>query len=384
MYFTSSPEVQPEKQINMRQFLIFTQKEFYHIFRDRWTMMILLILPVVMLILFGYAITTEIRNSHFVVFDPSRDAATQGIVNKLETSEYFIFDGYVHTPQEAEEIFMRGKIGMFIIFSENFYSNMLHTGNAQIRIVTDGSDPNTAHTLTLYAQNLMTSYQQEIFKTESVPFQIDQQIRLLYNPTMKGLYNTVPGVMGMLIMLVCAMMTSVSIVREKEKGNMEILLVSPMKPLSIILAKVIPFFMISLMNFTTIILIATLIMGVPVNGSWLLLIAVSLLFIFVSLAIGILISTLVSKQMVALLASAMGLLLPAVLLSGLIFPVSSMPIALQWIAQILPVKWYIEAMRSIMIMGVGFSEVSMQFAVLSVMAVLILTLSLRNFKIRLD
>jgi len=230
----------------------------------------------------------------------------------------------------------------------------------------------------------MATYQQEIFKTESVPFQIDQQIRLLYNPTMKGLYNTVPGVMGMLIMLVCAMMTSVSIVREKEKGNMEILLVSPMKPLSIILAKVIPFFMISLMNFTTIILIATLIMGVPVNGSWLLLIAVSLLFIFVSLAIGILISTLVSKQMVALLASAMGLLLPAVLLSGLIFPVSSMPIALQWIAQILPVKWYIEAMRSIMIMGVGFSEVSMQFAVLSVMAVLILTLSLRNFKIRLD
>jgi len=384
MYFTSSPEVQPEKQINMRQFLIFTQKEFYHIFRDRWTMMILLILPVVMLILFGYAITTEIRNSHFVVFDPSRDAATQGIVNKLETSEYFIFDGYVHSPQEAEEIFMRGEIGMFIIFSGNFYSNMLHTGNAQIRIVTDGSDPNTAHTLTLYAQNLMTSYQQEIFKTESVPFQIDQQIRLLYNPTMKGLYNTVPGVMGMLIMLVCAMMTSVSIVREKEKGNMEILLVSPMKPLSIILAKVIPFFMISLMNFTTIILIATLIMGVPVNGSWLLLIAVSLLFIFVSLAIGILISALVSKQMIALLASAMGLLLPAVLLSGLIFPVSSMPIALQWIAQILPVKWYIEAMRSIMIMGVGFSEVSMQFAVLSVMAVLILTLSLRNFKIRLD
>lgn len=384
MYFISSPEVQPEKQINMRQFLIFTQKEFYHIFRDRWTMMILLILPVVMLILFGYAITTEIRNSHFVVFDPSRDAATQGIVNKLETSEYFIFDGYVQSPQEAEEIFMRGEIGMFIIFSENFYSNMLHTGNAQIRIVTDGSDPNTAHTLTLYAQNLMASYQQDFFKTEVVPFQIEQQIRLLYNPTMKGLYNTVPGVMGMLIMLVCAMMTSVSIVREKEKGNMEILLVSPMKPLSIILAKVIPFFMISLMNFTTIILIATLIMGVPVNGSWFLLITVSLLFIFVSLAIGILISTLVSKQMIALLASAMGLLLPAVLLSGLIFPVSSMPVVLQWIAQILPVKWYIEAMRSIMIMGVGFSAVSMQFAVLAAMALIILTLSLRNFKIRLD
>lgn len=165
---------------------------------------------------------------------------------------------------------------------------------------------------------------------------------------------------------------------------MEILLVSPMKPISIILAKVVPFFMISLMNFTTIIVIATTLMGVPVNGSWFLLIAVSLLFIFVSLAIGILISTLVSKQMIALLASAMGLMLPAVLLSGLVFPVSSMPIALQWVAQVLPVKWYIEAMRSIMIMGVGFSSVSLQFFILSGMAVLLLVLSLRNFKIRLD
>jgi len=368
----------------MRQFWIFTQKEFYHILRDRWTMMILIVLPVVMLILFGYAITTEIRNAHFMVYDPSRDVATQGIVNKLETSEYFIFDGYVNSPQEAEKIFQRGDIGMLIIFGENFYSNMLHTGNAQVRIVTDGSDPNNAQTLTLYAQNLMSSYQQDVFKTEGVPFQIESDIRLLYNPTMKGLYNTVPGVMGMLIMLVCAMMTSVSIVREKEKGNMEILLVSPMKPISIILAKVVPFFMISLMNFATIIFIATVIMGVPVNGSWFLLIGVSLLFIFVSLALGILISTLVNKQMIAMLASAMGLMLPAVLLSGLVFPVSSMPVALQWVAQILPVKWYIEAMRSIMIMGVGFSEIAMQVGVLLLMAVVLLALSLRNFKIRLD
>jgi ABC-2 type transport system permease protein len=384
MYFISSHEVQHVKQIDMRQFWIFTKKEFYHILRDRWTMMILIVLPVVMLILFGYAITTEIRNAHFVVYDPSRDVATQGIVNKLETSEYFIFDGYVNSPQDAEKIFQRGDIGMFIIFGENFYSNMLHTGNAQVRIVTDGSDPNTAQTLTLYAQNLMSSYQQDVFKTEGVPFQIQSDIRLLYNPTMKGLYNTVPGVMGMLIMLVCAMMTSVSIVREKEKGNMEILLVSPMKPISIILAKVVPFFMISLMNFATIIFIATVIMGVPVNGSWFLMIVVSLLFIFVSLALGILISTLVKKQMVAMLASAMGLMLPAVLLSGLVFPVSSMPVALQWIAQILPVKWYIEAMRSIMIMGVGFYEIAMQMGVLLLMAVVLLALSLRNFKIRLD
>jgi ABC-2 type transport system permease protein len=367
----------------MRQFLIFTQKEFYHILRDRWTMLILLVLPVIMLILFGYAISTEIRNAHFVVFDPSRDVATQGIVNKLETSEYFIFDEYVNSPQQAEELFMKGDIGMFIIFSEHFYSNMIHTGDAQVQVVTDGSDPNTANTLTLYAQNLINSYQQNMNRSSNVPYQISPDIRLLYNPSMKGSYNTVPGVMGMLIMLVCAMMTSISIAREKEKGNMEILLVSPMKPISIILAKVIPYFCISVVNFATIMFIATVIMGVPVNGSWLLLIAFSFLFIFVSLAIGLLISTLVSKQMLAMLISAMGLMLPAVLLSGLVFPISSMPVALQWIAQILPVKWYIEATRAIMIMGVGFSSLILQFTVLSAMALILLFLSLRNFKIRL-
>lgn len=368
----------------MKQFWIFTQKEFYHILRDPWTMIILLVLPVVMLILFGYAISTEIRNAHFVVYAPSRDVTTQGIVNKLETSEYFTFDGYVNSPQEAEELFMEGDIGMFVIFSENFYNSMIHTGDAQVQIVTDGSDPNTANTLTLYAQSLINSYQQDMNKDMSVPYVITPDVRLLYNPSMKGSYNTVPGVMGMLIMLVCAMMTSISIAREKEKGNMEILLVSPMKPLSIILAKVIPYFCISVVNFITIMFIATVIMQVPVNGSWLLLLAVSLLFIFVSLAIGLLISTVVSRQMVAMLISAMGLMLPAVLLSGLVFPISSMPVALQWVSQILPVKWYIESTRAIMIMGVGFSSLTTQFAVLSAMALGLLFLSLRNFKIRLD
>lgn len=367
----------------MRQFFVFTYKEFLHILRDRWTMLILLVLPVVMLILFGYAISTEIRNTHFVVFDPSRDAATQGMINKLETSEYFIFDGYVHSRQEAEMLFMQGDIGMFIVFSNAFYSNMVHTGEAQVQIVTDGSDPNTANTLTLYAQNLLASYQQDIMENNKVPYQIQSSVRLLYNPAMKGSFNTVPGVMGMLVMLVCAMMTSVSIVREKEKGNMEILLVSPMKPLSLILSKLVPYFTISVLNFATILFIATVIMKVPVNGSWALLFAVSLLFIFVSLALGLLISTLVSKQMVAMLASAMGLMLPAVLLSGLVFPISSMPVAMQWIAQILPVKWYIEATRAIMIMGVDFHSVALQFGILSFMAVVLMILSIRNFKTRL-
>jgi len=368
----------------MKQFWVFTQKEFYHILRDRWTMLILLVLPVIMLILFGYAITTEIKNARFVVFDPSRDVATQGIVNKLEMSEYFIFDGYVSSPAMAEDLFKKGEIGLFVMFSEKFYSNMLHTGDAQVGLVSDGTDPNTANTLTLYAQNLIASYQQEISEAQGVPYQISPEIKLLYNPSMKGSFNTVPGVMGMLIMLVCAMMTSISIAREKEKGNMEVLLVSPMKPISIILAKVIPYFCLSVVNFATILSIATIIMGVPVNGSWFLLTLVSLLFIFVSLAIGLLISTLVNKQMLAMLISGMVLMLPAVLLSGLIFPVSSMPMLLRWVAQILPVKWYIEATRSIMIQGVGFSSVALQVGVLSGMAVILVFVSIRNFKSRLE
>ena len=370
----------------MRQFRVFVQKEFYHIFRDRWTTVILLVLPVVMIILFGFGITTEIRNTKFAVYDPSRDVATQGIVNKLETSEYFSLDRYVNSPEEIEPLFRDGEIGFVVVLGENFYENLLHTGNAKIQLIADGTDPNTASILTSYATILLSSYQQELTGKSSgaIPYQIKTEVRLLYNPSLKSAYNIVPGIMGMILMLICALMTSVSIAREKELGTMELLLVSPMKPILIIISKLVPYFAISVINYITILLLSVFILNVPIAGSLVLLSALSLLFIFVSLSIGILISSLVEKQIVALLISGMVLMLPAVFLSGLMFPIESMPVVLQWISHILPVKWFIIAVRSVMIKGLGFSSIIREVLILIGMGVVIITISLKKFKYRLE
>ena len=293
----------------MKKFLVFIQKEFYHIVRDTWTMIILLALPIVMTLLFGFGISTEIKNAKFAVYDPSHDLATQKIIDKIKTSDYFTLETYIDDPNQIETIFQEGKISLVIVFSEQFYENMLHTGDAQILLIADGTDPNTASTLTSYASRLVASYQQDQMGVSGMPpYQIHTEVKLLYNPTLKGSYNTVPGVMGMILMLICAMMTSVSIAREKELGSMEVILVSPMPPLLIILSKVIPYFAISIVNFTTVLLLSVYALEIPIVGNIFLLYGLALLFIFVSLALGLLISSLVDKQIVALLISVMGLL----------------------------------------------------------------------------
>jgi ABC-2 type transport system permease protein len=333
-----------------------------------------------MIILFGFGINTEIKNTKFAVYDPSHDVATQGIVNKLSTSEYFTLSEFVNTPNEIENIFKEKGIGLVVVFSEKFYENLLHTGDAQVQLITDGTDPNTASILTAYASNLIFSYQQDLISVQDIPYQIKPEIKLLYNPTLKGVYSTVPGIIGVILILICAMMTSISIAREKEQGTMEILLVSPMKPIVLILAKVVPFFCISIVNLVTILLLSVFVLEVPIVGSLFLLILVSLLYIFVALSIGLLISSVVDKQMVALLISGMALMLPFVYLSGMMFPIESMPIVLQWISNIIPAKWFIIAMRNIMIKGLGFSSIVKEVAILSFMALFFIMLSLKKFK----
>ncbi|MCK9305681.1 MAG: ABC transporter permease [Bacteroidales bacterium] len=373
----------------MDQFLTFVQKEFYHILRDRWTTIILLILPVLMLILFGYGISTEVKNTKFAVYDPSRDAVTQGIVTKLASSEYFSLGGYLTGPSEIEKCFTKSDYGLVVVFGTNFSSRLTQPSEAQIELIADGSDPNTASILTTYASALINSYLGEQIKggfikvRETSPL-ITPEVKLLYNPAMKNSFNTVPGIMGVVIILICALMTSVSLTREKEYGTMEVLLASPMKPILIIFSKVIPYFCLSLVNLATILTLARYMLGVPIKGSFVLVVFVSLLYIFVSLALGLLISTVAKKQIVALLISGAGLMLPVVYLSGMLFPLESLPAALQWIANIIPAKWYIIAMRNIMIKGLGFSSVIREVVILSVMAAFLITASFKRFKIRLE
>ena len=368
----------------MKQFYSFVRKEFHHILRDKTTMAILLVLPVLMLLLYGYAITTEVRNSKIAIYDPSNDSFTKAVAEKLNASDYFSVVRYLNNPADINQQFGKGEVKMVIAFSEKCYENMMHTGNAQIALIADGTDPNSAKSVVTYATSIIAQYQQELHRVQQIPFQIEPQVKLLYNPTMKGAYNFVPGVMGMILMLICAMMTSISIAREKELGTMEILLVSPVKPAHIIIAKTIPYFILSLINLTTILLISVFILGVPVAGSLFWLLILSLVYIFVNLSLGLVISSVVDNQQTALLISGMVLMLPVIMLSGMMFPVENMPVFFQWLSQIIPAKWYIIGVKKIMIKGLGFSAILPQLSVLLGMGLLLVAVSIKKFKYRLE
>ncbi len=367
----------------MKQFISFIRKEFFHIFRDRRTMLILLGMPIVQIILFGFAITTEVKNVRVAVLDPSNDVVTRRIIDRMDASEYFTVIRRLYSPADMEASFGRGEIDMALVFSERF-SDKLYTGEARVQLVSDATDPNMATMQAGYAANIISSAGQEMLPPGVHAAVIVPQLKLLYNPQMKSAYNFVPGVMGLILMLICAMMTSISIVREKETGTMEVLLVSPVKPLFIILAKAVPYFVLSFVNLTTILLLSVYVLDVPVAGSLFWLVVVSLLFIFVSLALGLLISTVTRTQVAAMLVSGLMLMMPTMLLSGMIFPIESMPVILQAISAVLPARWYIQAVRKLMIEGVDVSLVLMEVGILATMAVLLITVSFKKFKHRLE
>jgi len=366
----------------MKQFIAFVIKETKHILRDKRTMLILFGMPVVMMLLFGFAITTDVKNVRTVVVTSEMSPRTQQAVERLAHSEYFIITQTVNTPQEAERLIRCQKADMSLTPSPSPKGE--GSSNPQWQIMVDGSDPNMAQQWTNYAQSILS--QPADGKHYSLPstFGEGQGVRLLYNPQMRSAYNFVPAIMGMLLILICAMMTSISIVREKEKGTMEVLLVSPVRPLMVIIAKAVPYLVLAFGILITILLMARFVLGVPVAGSLFSILAVSTLYILLALSLGLLISNVAQTQLVALLMSAMVLLMPVVMLSGMIFPVESMPQVLQWLAAVVPPRYYIEAMRKLMIMGVGISEVAHEVAVMAAMTVVLLAIALKKFKQRLE
>lgn len=368
----------------MKQLMSFVRKEFYHIFRDKTTMMILLGIPVIQMILFGFALTTEVKNTRIVVLAPTYDEASERIISRLNNSAYFDVADRINSDDEIETVFRNGTARLVVVFEERFGEKLRHEGRAHVQLIADATDPNAATTFSFYASNIINDYQQDLMGATSNPYRITPEVKMLYNPQMIGAYNFVPGVLGMIIILICAMMTSIAIVREKEKGTMEILLVSPMKPIYSILSKITPYFVLSCINFASIILLSVFVLKVPVTGSFATLTFISLLYIFVSLALGLLISTFASTQLAAMLMSGMGLMMPVLLLSGMIFPVESMPYWLQLISNIIPARWYIEAVKAIMIQGLGFMAVWKEIAILTAMAFVLVAVSLKNFKVRLE
>ena len=352
----------------MKQFISFVIKEAKHILRDRRTMLILFGMPVVLMLLFGFAISTDVKDVRTVVVTSQTDHRTQAAVERLAQSEYFTITQTARTPQEAERIIRSQKADMAVVFAGGSAGR-----KGGVQFIVDGSDPNMAQQWTNYAQQVILNPQSSLVN-----------MRMLYNPQMKSAYNFVPAIMGMLLMLVCAMMTSISIVREKEKGTMELLLVSPVRPLMVIIAKAVPYLVLAFCILITILLMARYVLDVPLQGSVLWILFVSAIYILLALALGLLISNIAQTQLVALLMSAMVLLMPVIMLSGMIFPVESMPQVLQWIAAVVPPRYYTDAMRKLMIMGVGIGDLMKEVAVLSIMAAVLLAVSLKMFNTRLE
>lgn len=353
----------------------FIKKETKHIFRDARTVMILFGMPVVMMLIFGFALTTDVKDVRVALVTSSMDNVTQRIVDRINASEYFDVTVRADTTVQAKDLIRRGKADMALVFSNHFAGNMPSHG-AAVQIITDGTDPNTSIQQANYAR--------QIIMAEGGVSADGIVTNLLYNPQMKSAYNFVPGIMGLLLLIVCAMMTSVSIVREKERGMMEVLLVSPVKPLLIIVAKAVPYMALSIVVLAAILAIAHWVLGVPIAGGVLPIFAVSLLYILLALSLGLFISVMVNKQIVAMLASGLLLLFPSMLLSGMIYPVESMPFILQYVSCLVPARWYIDAVRKLMIMGVGIGYAWKEIVVLLVMTGLMLVLALVKFKKRLE
>ena len=340
--------------------------------------MILLGMPVLQIILFGFAITTELNHSRVAVLDPSKDAVTTRITERIDENRYFSVVKELSSASDIETVFRHDEADIVVAFTPDFDAN-LSTGEAGIQLVVDATDPNTGNMMAGYVQGIVGQALQS--GTQSSPI---VQTHLLFNPQMKSSYNFVPGVMGLILMLICAMMTSISIVREKETGTMEVLLVSPIRPIFIILAKAVPYLVLSCVNLATILLLSVYVLHVPVEGSLWTLSFLSLLLIAVALSLGLLISCVVQNQVAAMIVSGMGLMMPVMLLSGMIFPIESMPAVLQWISNIIPARWYIQAVKKVMIEGLGMAAVWHEALILSGMAALLIGLSLKKFKERLE
>ena len=368
----------------MKRFIGFVKKEFYHIFRDRRSMFILFGMPIAQIMLFGFAITNEINNVKIAVLDQSKDVETHKIIQKISNSSYFTIDQQINTESEIASIFKKGKVKAVLVFEKVFIKQLQTQKNAKVQVITDATDPNMANTISNYITSILQNHIQEKNKNTKQVYQINTQTQLFYNPEMKSVFTFVPGVMTVILMLVSAMMTSISITREKELGTMEILLVSPLKPFQVIIGKVFPYIFLSVINAAVILLLGYFVFKMPIEGSLFLLAVESVLFIICALALGILISTLSDSQQTAMMISLFGLMLPVILLSGFIFPISSMPLPLQAISNIIPAKWFIIIIKAIMLKGASFSVIWKETFILVAMTLFYIVVSIKKYKIRLE
>ena len=369
--------------LDMKQLIAFIRKEFYHVFRDRRTLLILFGIPIAQIILFGQALSSEVKNIGIAVLDEANNTYSQQITHRLQASPYFKLKEPLLRYDQVEDQFKRGTIKAALIFPPDYGKDLYTPSGASLQLITDGSDPNMAKTVQNYFSAMVASYQQELNPAVQMPYQITVENRMLYNEEQNGSMNFVPGVIALVFMIVSTALTSVAVVREKELGTMEILLVSPFKPIMILIAKAVPYLILSLINFTVILLLSVYMLDVPIRGNLLLLYAESTLFIIICLSLGLLISTVTASQQTAMLIAMMGMMLPTAFFTGFMFPIENMPLIFQGISKVFPSSYYYSIVKKVMLKGLDFTYVWKETLILIAMAVVFLSLAMKKFKIRL-
>ena len=347
----------------MSIFKSLVKKEVLHLLRDSRMVTIVLIMPVVLLLLFGFAISTEVNNVKVAVVAEQYTDETRQAIDRLRVNPYFTFEGVI-PHDEIEEVSRKGKADAVVVFR-------LKDGRLEHQIVVDASNTNMAQTATSYLEGAING-------STGIPI----ETHTLYNPRLKSAYHFVPGIMGMIFILICAMMTSVSIVSEKETGSMKLLLISPVRPWTIILGKLIPYFILSCIILMLMLVLSYTVLGLPFSVNVLHVVWITILYVILVLALGLLVSAIAPTQVSALLVSGVMFMIPVVLLSGMIFPVENMPLVLQWFSCIIPARWYISAMRVLMIQQLPIEYVLTEITILAGMTLIVLVLAIKKFNIK--
>ncbi len=368
----------------------FVRKEVLHLLRDRQSLMILLLMPLIQLLLFGFALRTEVDDIKLVIVDPAPDQATLALRARLGASGLYKIVSVIPTTTGLSEYFERGRARQALIFESGFASRLERGEAGRVQLITDATDPNSGSTMQAYATNVILRYEAELRTARGDgtngggPIRIVMQARMRFNPELESVNLFVPGLMAFVLTLVSALMTAISISREKEMGTMEVLLVSPLRPWQIVVGKVTPYVALGFANVLLLLTAARLVFGVPIRGQVALLLAECLLYTVTALSLGVLISTRASSQRTAMMAALAGTMLPTMLLSGFIFPIDSMPAWLQLLTNVVPARWFVVVVRGIMITGAGLEQLWQETLILGGMTVLLLALSARRLAIRLE
>ncbi|TAF39818.1 MAG: ABC transporter permease [Oscillatoriales cyanobacterium] len=368
----------------MKIFFAFVVKEFRHVLRDRRSLVVLVSMPVVMLLLFGFALSNEVKNAKIAVLDDAKDDVSRALIQKLDASRYFDVTQTMQSINEADGLFRAGMVRAVVVFPRNLQHDLNHTQRGAVQIIADATDTNTGSTIAFYAANVVRDYQQTVLMGgQNLPYQIQVQTKMEFNPQLKGAFNFVPGVMVLILILLCAMLTAVAIVKEKELGTLELILVSPVRPLMLIVAKCLPFLVVGFVNVAIILTVAYTALELPMRGNLLLLVGECCLFVLLALSLGLFISTRTDSQQTALFISLVGLMLPSLVFSGFMFPIENMPRPMQIISNVVPTKYFFNILKMVMIKGLGFEYVWKETLILGGMVLGFIGLSVRSFKMRL-